>query len=374
MTQTKLFDKVYGAVMGFAAGDALGVPVEEMHYKNIKSQYGQIRKMLPVTPRLLGGQPHYEQSIYHGKEASLEKSRNADPFGSHDVRPGSYSDDTRYLLLCAKAVIHYQRRITSLEFAEYLAKYVQHLTATRPENDLERLWATAMFHFEAIQRIASGRHVFSSLYEICTGWDGIGGLINPFDPHEAALDGGPISAGVATALLPDATVDQIVGAVRDAYWSLPGHYCEQGVDFLQNSFVKRMDSILDYAARVMDPEAVIEELYRNYLVTFPPYNFLFPLEMIPAACAIFKACKGNYADTVSFCAAFGRDCDGTAAMGGQLAGALYGASSIPQDYIQAVNSVSPVNIPELCNDLYLVIKKKLDHVSLMADHYKNLTE
>ena len=55
MAQTKLFDKVYGAVMGFAAGDALGVPVEEMHYKNIKSQYGQIRKMLPVTPRLLGG-------------------------------------------------------------------------------------------------------------------------------------------------------------------------------------------------------------------------------------------------------------------------------------------------------------------------------
>ena len=41
MAQTKLFDKVYGAVMGFAAGDALGVPVEEMHYKNIKSQYGQ---------------------------------------------------------------------------------------------------------------------------------------------------------------------------------------------------------------------------------------------------------------------------------------------------------------------------------------------
>lgn len=374
MAQTKLYDKIYGAVMGFAVGDALGVPVEEMHYKNIRKQYGEVREMLPVAPRLLGGQPHYEQSVYHGDTARLEQSRRADPFGSHDICPGSYSDDTRYLLLCARAVVHYQRRITPLEFAQFLTEYVHDLNITRPADDLERLWANAMFHFEAIQKIASGRHLFSSLYEICTGWDGVGGLINPFDPYEAALDGGPMSAGVAAALRPGATVDQVIGAVRDAYWSLPGHYCEQGVDFLQNSYVKRMDSILDYAARVMDPEAVIEELYRKYLVTFPPYNFVFPLEMIPAACAIFKACRGNYADTVSYCAAFGRDCDGTAAMGGQLAAALAGASSIPAPYIEAVCAASPVDIPSLCESLYQVVVQKLEHIKRMAEDYRSLTE
>ena len=374
MTETKLYDKVYGAVMGFAVGDALGVPVEEMHYRNIRKQYGEVRRMLPVAPRLLGGQPHYEQSINHGDTAQLEAGRYADPFGSHDIRPGSYSDDTRYLLLCARAVVHYGRRITSLEFAQFLTEYVQNLAVTRPAADLERTWATAMFHFEALNRISTSRHFFSALYEICTGWDGVGGLINPFDPREAALDGGPMAAGVAVALRPDATVDSIVGAVRDAYWSLPGHFCEQGVDFLQNSYVKRMDQILDYAARVMDPEAVIEELYAKYLVTFPPYNFLFPLEMIPAACAIFKACNGNYSDTVSFCAAFGRDCDGTAAMGGQLAAALNGASSIPSDYIEAVNSTSTIDISALCGDLYSVITARLDFDRCKADCYDKLTK
>ena len=138
MTETKLYDKVYGAVMGFAVGDALGVPVEEMHYRNIRKQYGEVRRMLPVAPRLLGGQPHYEQSINHGDTAQLEAGRYADPFGSHDIRPGSYSDDTRYLLLCARAVVHYGRRITSLEFAQFLTEYVQNLAVTRPADDLER--------------------------------------------------------------------------------------------------------------------------------------------------------------------------------------------------------------------------------------------
>ena len=158
MTETKLYDKVYGAVMGFAVGDALGVPVEEMHYRNIRKQYGEVRRMLPVAPRLLGGQPHYEQSINHGDTAQLEAGRYADPFGSHDVRPGSYSDDTRYLLLCARAVVHYGRRITSLEFAQFLTEYVQNLAVTRPADDLEREWATAMFHFEALNRISTSRH------------------------------------------------------------------------------------------------------------------------------------------------------------------------------------------------------------------------
>lgn len=374
MNNTQLFDKIYGSLMGFAAGDALGVPVEEMHYKNIKKQYGSVRTMLPVKPRLLGGQPHYEQSINHGDTAKLEADRQADPFGSHDIIPGSYSDDTRYLLLCAKAIVHYGRRITSLEFAEFLSDYVHNLAATRPEEDLERRWATAMFHFEAIQRIAAGPHHFSSLYEICTGWDGAGGIINPFNPREAAMDGGPMAAGVAMAMCPNATVDDVVGAVRDAYWSLPGKFCTQGVPFLQNSFVDRMDNILDFAARTMDPEAVIEELYRHYLVTFPPYNFLFPLEMIPAACAIFKACNGNYLDTVSFCAAFGRDCDGTAAMGGQLAATLHGGSSIPKDFIDAVNAFSPVDITSLSESLYQVVTNELDTACERVNYYHQLTK
>lgn len=373
MNQTKLYDKIYGAVMGFAAGDALGVPVEEMHYKSIQKQYGEVRKMLPVVPRLLGGQPTYEQSINHGDEEKMEAGRNADAFGSHDIRPGSYSDDTRYLLLCIRAIVRYKRRITSMEFAQFLTEYVHDLCATRPEDDLERIWASAMFHFEALNKISNNRHLFSSLFEMCTGWDGAGGLINPFDPYEAALDGGPMSAGVAVALRPDATVDQVVSAVRDAYWSLPGQYCSQGVDFLQNSYVKRMDHILNYAARVMDPEAVIHEIYRKFLVTFPPYNFVFPLEMIPAACAILKTCKGNYADTVSFCAAFGRDCDGTAAMGGQLAAALNGGSTIPADFVAAVNSTSPIDLSALCGDLYQVVTEQMDGMCRKTKFYQELT-
>ena len=373
--QTKLYQRVYGAIMGFAVGDAFGVPFEEMHHRNILKQYGGIvREMLPVKPRLLGGERPYEQSNLAGTKAIMEKSRVADPFGSHSIEAGSYSDDTRYTLLCAKAIIYYGRRITSQEFALYLHDYVMRLSRERSADDLEFKWAQAMFSFDVITEIAKGSHVFSGLYEICTGWDGVAGIINPFDSRQAALDGGPMAAGVAEAMKSGATVDSVVGAVRDAYWSLPGSYCNAGVDFLQNSFVRRMDAALDQAAKTMDPENVINYLYKKSLITFPPYNFVFPLEMIPAACAILKACRGDYLETVAFCASFGRDCDGTAAMGGQLAATLCGAGVIPEDFINKVNKVSIEDIQEICSSLYKVIIKQLDAILDRVNEYRVLTK
>ena len=366
--------KILGSILGFAVGDAFGVPFEEMSPDNINKQYGGvIRDMVEVGPRLLGGGNFYEHHVLMPTpEAKLEPERPPHPFGAYSAKAGEYSDDTRYTLLCAKCVVKYKRRVSNVEFAKFISEWVQDLISNRPEDDLERRWAQDMFKFEVIAMIAKHPRVFSPLYEILTGWDTVAGLINPFDPYEAGCDGGPMSSAVAEAMKPDATVDSIIKAARDAYWTLPGSICAEGVPFLQNEFIRRVDQIIEFAEKTYDPEAVVRFIYDRYLVAFPPYNIMFPMEMIPTALGLFKACKGDFAETVIWCSYFGRDCDGIAAMGGALAGTLHGADVIPKDWADKVLAIDRYGLLDTTEKLTAVIKNKLDMVSRQAEYYNKL--
>jgi len=373
MNETVLYKKVLGSMLGFAVGDAFGVPFEEMHFENIIKQYGGfVREMTKVNRRLLGGGSFYENHVLMPTESTLEPERPPHPFGAYSDEAGEYTDDTRYMLLCAKAVVQYGRRVTSVEFAKFISEYVENLKSTRTEDDLERRWAQDMFKFEAIATIAQHRHVFSALYEILTGWDGVAGLVNPFDTYEAGRDGGPLSCAVAEAMKPDATVDSVLKAARDAYWTIPGSICAEGVGFLQNEYIRRVDAILEYADKTMDPEAVIRFIYDRYLVTFPPYNFLFPMEMLPTAFGLFKATNGNFKETIIWCGNFGRDGDGIAAMGGALAGTLYGVDVIPPDWKQMVLKHDRYDIMGTAEKLTKVVSDKLEAICIHAQYCNKL--
>jgi ADP-ribosylglycohydrolase len=41
------FDAVYGCLIGGAKGDAMGAPVENWHYADIRERYGKVREFVP---------------------------------------------------------------------------------------------------------------------------------------------------------------------------------------------------------------------------------------------------------------------------------------------------------------------------------------
>ena len=58
-----------------------------------------------------------------------------------------------------------------------------------------------------------------------------------------------------------------------------------------------------------------------------------PRESVAAALGIFLLADGDPVETILGCANFGRDADTIATIGGAIAGALRGASALPDDWV-----------------------------------------
>jgi ADP-ribosylglycohydrolase len=48
MRESQLYQKVYGCLLGGAIGDAFGIRVEMMHYRDIERQYGRLTDFDPM--------------------------------------------------------------------------------------------------------------------------------------------------------------------------------------------------------------------------------------------------------------------------------------------------------------------------------------
>lgn len=336
MKDSLLFKKVYGAIMGSAVGDGLGAPFEEMNYFDIQKHFGWITDMHPSTWRVLKGarNPYHDIHMYEPGPTRVEWT-DPHPFGQWTFGAGAWTDDTRYRILVYRAILEKGRRISSKEFAEFLNEYVQE-SRSLPESSRQRLWATDMFKFSVLADVAHSPVPFAALFEIITGWGGPAGILHAFDPYEAARDGGVTAAAVAEALKPDATVESIIEAARSSYWTLPGSYSVFGLGFLQNEYCKRIDEILAKADKASDVHEFIESIYEDNLITYSPWNLLYPLEIVPVALGMFYFYKGDYKQTVLGCVNFGRDNETIAAIAGEMAGAFQGIDAVPAEWLQLV--------------------------------------
>ncbi|MEM1337818.1 MAG: ADP-ribosylglycohydrolase family protein [Bacteroidota bacterium] len=100
-----LYDKVLGALVGSAIGDAMGAPTEMWHRKNIQLKYGYVTDIEPVV-------------------------RPESPEGSwaHHLMAGATTDDTRWKYLTAKYFSAFSTELTPENFAAFIVDYYQSQT------------------------------------------------------------------------------------------------------------------------------------------------------------------------------------------------------------------------------------------------------
>jgi ADP-ribosylglycohydrolase len=299
-------DAVYGCLIGGAIGDAMGAPVENWHYADIRERYGKVREF-----------------VAHDHGAGL---------------PGSVTDDSTLRHYMCLAIVRKGGRITPDDYARVW---------------LEDLNPDRLFHTERIvlEKLRLGMSPWETgrgqlLADAAIMSIAPVGIINAGNPAQAYQDAFNVAsihqdglerdaaataaAGFAAAFAPGASVESVLKAIEE--------HCTQEL--------KRLVSMaMDLVSSAGSVDRFVERFYATML------DWSFPLppseewekerspsptsrEVLPVAVGIFYLCEGEPNRCIVEGASFGRDADTVASVVGGLAGALRGADAIREDWIE----------------------------------------
>lgn len=335
-------DRIVGAYMGAAAGDALGGPIEGWHAGMIKAAHGKLHRFLPYTRELRPG------------------------YALH-AEPGAITDDT-YI---------------KNDFAAYMLAFPKEKDRT-PE--ILAPWLLKNAHFEwwwppavnVLRKFEAGEP-FAQTRKILMGggaaWWTPFALVRAGDPKAAYAETerhaviwrlpfeqnliAATQAAVAASVAEGATVQTVSDTLME--------FCGP----LARKLLSRARSIAE--AHAGDLDGFVKAIYAECLVkectgeldgpmpesavASDPYRGATVLwaEQIPLAYAAFVYGQGDFMNTLVSCASLGRDTDSIASTCGSWIGGLVGASSIPAEWIDAMQTV---NSKEM--DLLAIANKMAD--------------
>jgi ADP-ribosylglycohydrolase len=301
VTATVPYDRVYGALIGQAVGDALGAPTEGMTREEITAKYGWVDDFL-----------------------------SDDPAGT---------DDTEYAVLTARTVLKYGHKLTPAD-----------VTAAWRENLVEQeggFYGGGFSEMTAINNLRAGRVAPQTGTDNHEMWsDGTAMRIAPVgvfcagDPREAArlaaIDaqvshardgiycGQAVAAAVAAALVEsswEAVIEAGLGAIPSGSWS-----------------ARTIIRAVEIARRAPDLPSAVDQLYKEISLFHYPWADVAP-EATALAFGVLAAARGEYVDAVLAGVNVGRDADTIAAMAGGIAGALHGAEAVPERWRTRINRV-----------------------------------
>ncbi len=357
MRKPTLSDRITGAIVGGAVGDALGAPMECMHYKDIRDVFGGVRRFDDFT----------DEMLTHSK------------FTRSVADIGLVTDDTVLADVLLDCIIETEGNVTAYDFArawETLDKPV-------PNPDGEEVVRLDRLHFieqipfyrnrlREIQKRDLGRgeaNTTSAVMYIAPV-----GLLCAGDPLEAELMAvevtavnqhgrprdvaGGYAAAVAACFQPGLAAEDIVKVAvkhtRDA------------------KSVKELRAMIALAEDSKSCDEFIERYYEEILDNVIPFqdwehegteycNSWNCSEVLGPVLATFLITRGQDAESMILaCAKIGRDADTICRVGAGLFGAYGGCEAIPKewrDYVLARNAW--LRLEEKARALTDIVRKRL---------------
>ncbi|MHC4426191.1 MAG: ADP-ribosylglycohydrolase family protein [Planctomycetota bacterium] len=354
-----LRDKIFGCIAGSRMGSAFGAPVEGWSVDKIRAKYGVLDRFLPYG--------HYNKQWQRP--------------------PGTTEDGIERQKLMCLAIIEKQDRITvddlakkwveilDVEMMEYVTegfdrKLVEKARSGKvpagllgSEVPINLNTLARSFHAIPVINACDVDGVIRDVYDVGRAYQPLGSQAFPW--------GAAYNAGVVHAMRPDATVESVIGTVRE---------------YAGAEARKEIEHVLSIAAKHTDPldmRAEVNAVYANETSPYcasrrmKSYRISSIMETVSRALAIFSVTKGNVKQGIIAAANFGRDADCLGATVGGLAGALRGSTTIPREWIELVDAAtakmpftcSKLTLNETVDGMYGALRKKIGrmrgHVGLM---------
>ncbi|MEU4500312.1 ADP-ribosylglycohydrolase family protein [Streptomyces sp. NPDC024089] len=346
-TTLTLDERIAGALVGAAVGDALGGPVEGRSPEQIVARHG--------------GRIDGVVGPWDG-----ENWRTARPIAPYHKGDGHVTDDTLMTHALVRVYGEVRDHLDAYAVAGHLVPELISTPRWIPELEAEALplqriflaekWIVARLHYGHVDPREAGNgnivNCGAAMYMAPVG------LVNAAHPEAAyaeALDvagahqssygreaAGVFAAAVAAACAPGATpvtvVDTCLSLAKDGTRSAIEAVCEAA------SGHDDFESALAPLRAAVAPFDTVGPDYRAPSLGARRPSRLHAIEELPIALGMLLVADGDYRRTVLGSVNYGRDCDSIATMSGAVAGALHGTRAVPADWVRTVAEASRLDL------------------------------
>ncbi|MEU6475744.1 ADP-ribosylglycohydrolase family protein [Streptomyces sp. NPDC047017] len=353
-----LDERITGALVGAAVGDALGGPVEGWSPDQIAQRHGgRVRGI--VGP-------------WHGDEW-----RTARPIAPYHKGDGHVTDDTLMTHALIRVYARVRDHLDAYGVAGHLVPDLMTNPRWIPELEAEALplhrvflaekWLVARLHYGHVDpREAGVGNIVNCGAAMYMAPVGLVNAAHPRGAYAEALDiagahqssygreaAGVLAAAVAAACAPGATPDSVVAAAlalaKDGTRTAIEKVCEVAVrhdDF---------EAALEPLRAAVAPYDTVGPDYRSPSLGARRPSRLHAIEELPVALGLLVVARGDFRRAVLGAVNYGRDCDSIATMAGALAGAL--GSPVPGEWAETVAGASRLDLWAPARELAAVARE-----------------
>lgn len=337
-----LRDKAVACLAGAAVGDALGGPTEGYSTSEIRERYGG-----------------WVSGIVPSFDPDRPVNRPDAPYRKGD---GRITDDTLMTHMLVRVYDAVRDHLGAYDVAEHLVPlllsppvWVPELAAEVPLLNrlfLAEKWLVHRLHHAHVDpREAGVGNIVNCGAAMYMAPVGVVNAGNPDSAYAEALDiagahqssygreaAGVFAAAVAAAMSPGASAQTVADATLRL--AKDGTLSAIEAAIAAGEAVGHWTDGLDRIRAAIAPYDTVGDDYRNRGLGARRPSRLHSIEELPVALSLLVAADGDYEDTVLGAVNYGRDADSIAGMGGAIAAALGGLSSVPPALLDRVAEAS----------------------------------